>query len=821
MGSPFFVEGLSGIYDWVGGGIGDVVRFRDPGMNLIVAGTLTVNNLTMTGDPTFNGGLTVSGGPITLTAPNGGPNHPGVGMTFTTGNAGGGGGPAQPGGDYIVNLGAGAGTARNGALIVGGGAVEITGSSTFISDVAGLFVLSTFTSSQVQGFGIISNPSFALAIGGNAVGISSGPTITGTADATGTLAAVQGEFGASGGTIATAYNFQSVAPIISGGAVITNLYGFFSNPLIAGTSNYGIFLNANGVATQTATALNYGLAMNIPVGGGNTSGNNYNYGIQIQGAGGIAGNGGTVNNRAFYVQVPNPIQGAGATASNYGLLLTGNGGSGGTTFNYAIYCDSTAQSVFAGSFSLGTVSSPGTTILNLVGSPVSGGAQLLSATPGTHTAVTSEVIDYAFTAHTMTITGGYTTQRFVNFAAPTISAATPLTVTNAATVTIGGSPVLTGAGPAAVTNNYALWVQGGTTELDGTLVIKGTSTIIATQGIATSGDRVGLSWTAGAHTGQTIAEQTDLLWNLQRTVTFTSGGGTIASQRAVKFVSPTYAASTNLVTITNAATVSIGGAPGTGANIAYTNGPWALWVESGNTALVGPVAIGSATTPTATSLTLAANWSIQGAGALTINTVSTLAMTTVGASSWSNSTGTLTLTTTTSGNIALTSIAAISLSAATASTWATNGTFLWQNTSGNMTIQTITSGTLNLISVGAINLTGNAASSIACNTGGLTISSTTSGMTIQTITAGTLNLNSAGTGLVSISGNGGVSVTAPANIGITATGGGAIQLTGTMGFFGNTGTAKPTVTGSKVANAALTSLMAALSGFGLVTDSTT
>ena len=42
-----------------------------------------------------------------------------------------------------------------------------------------------------------------------------------------------------------------------------------------------------------------------------------------------------------------------------------------------------------------------------------------------------------------------------------------------------------------------------------------------------------------------------------------------------------------------------------------------------------------------------------------------------------------------------------------------------------------------------------------------------------------------------------------------------------LGFFGGAGTAKPTVTGSKGGNAALSSLMTALSGLGLVTDTTT
>ena len=51
--------------------------------------------------------------------------------------------------------------------------------------------------------------------------------------------------------------------------------------------------------------------------------------------------------------------------------------------------------------------------------------------------------------------------------------------------------------------------------------------------------------------------------------------------------------------------------------------------------------------------------------------------------------------------------------------------------------------------------------------------------------------------------------------------GGFRHLSTLLGFYGATAVTKPTVTGSKGANAALTSLMAALSSLGLVTDSTT
>jgi hypothetical protein len=51
---------------------------------------------------------------------------------------------------------------------------------------------------------------------------------------------------------------------------------------------------------------------------------------------------------------------------------------------------------------------------------------------------------------------------------------------------------------------------------------------------------------------------------------------------------------------------------------------------------------------------------------------------------------------------------------------------------------------------------------------------------------------------------------------------GALDHDGTtVGFYGATPAAKPTVTGAKGANAALTSLLAALVTLGLITDTTT
>ena len=57
--------------------------------------------------------------------------------------------------------------------------------------------------------------------------------------------------------------------------------------------------------------------------------------------------------------------------------------------------------------------------------------------------------------------------------------------------------------------------------------------------------------------------------------------GTVATQREYYFGAPTYNKTTTAATFTTAATVDIGGAPVAGAGVTFTNGPYALRVESG------------------------------------------------------------------------------------------------------------------------------------------------------------------------------------------------------------------------------------------------
>jgi hypothetical protein len=71
---------------------------------------------------------------------------------------------------------------------------------------------------------------------------------------------------------------------------------------------------------------------------------------------------------------------------------------------------------------------------------------------------------------TVTVTGStnITTAAGFNYTRlgiPTYSAASALTITNAATLAIEGAPAGAGAGPATITNAYALWVQAGATRL--------------------------------------------------------------------------------------------------------------------------------------------------------------------------------------------------------------------------------------------------------------------------------------------------------------------------------------------------------------------
>lgn len=362
----------------------------------------------------------------------------------------------------------------------------------------------------------------------------------------------------------------------------------------------------------------------------------------------------------------------------------------------------------------------------LTGTATSGGATLLTLSPAAHTAVTAEVNAILVNSQTLTITGGYATQRFALFNQPTISAGSALTAATAATFAIANAP--TPGGSALITRPIALWIQNGQVGIDsasglstattanvgpalaitGTWITGGSNTTtkphvliepsgttstgwvgtlgtafginaasgftgslvdlqtggvsrlvvqgggnvvgtgnaqfagvtatgtlsaanaallvttgsnvnlaVLTQAVASSGNRVMLTATGGAHTGQTIAEEIDVNFNLARNVTFTSGGGTIATQRVFLIQAPTYLATTNAVTITAAATLAITGPPIASTNITLTApNNSSLWLAS-SIATVAGGSLGAAISIGVTSSvpTIQVRW---GSGAPTI-----------------------------------------------------------------------------------------------------------------------------------------------------------------------------------------------------------
>lgn len=92
---------------------------------------------------------------------------------------------------------------------------------------------------------------------------------------------------------------------------------------------------------------------------------------------------------------------------------------------------------------------------------------LLTGAAHTTLAASVEVTDVNFNlARTVQFsTGALATQRTVRIQAATYAFVGASTITNAATLAISGAPIA-GAN-ATITNSYALWVQGGTTRLDG------------------------------------------------------------------------------------------------------------------------------------------------------------------------------------------------------------------------------------------------------------------------------------------------------------------------------------------------------------------
>lgn len=107
----------------------------------------------------------------------------------------------------------------------------------------------------------------------------------------------------------------------------------------------------------------------------------------------------------------------------------------------------------------------------------------------------------------------------------------------------------------------------------------------------TSGTRTILTVTGAIDSGVTAStEQSDVYFNLARTVTWATGA--LTTQRAVRITAPTYAFAA-ASTLTTAVTVDISGAPVAGTNATLTNS-YALRVASGASLFSGSVGVGGA-----------------------------------------------------------------------------------------------------------------------------------------------------------------------------------------------------------------------------------
>ena len=107
-----------------------------------------------------------------------------------------------------------------------------------------------------------------------------------------------------------------------------------------------------------------------------------------------------------------------------------------------------------------------------------------------------------------------------------------------------------------------------------------------TQGIQTTGSPTFALWTGAAHTTLTASvEATDVLFDLSRTVEFSTGA--LTTQRAFVIENPTYAF-VAASTITTAATFAILGAPVAGTNATITNA-LSFWVQAGVSRMDGGI----------------------------------------------------------------------------------------------------------------------------------------------------------------------------------------------------------------------------------------
>lgn len=209
----------------------------------------------------------------------------------------------------------------------------------------------------------------------------------------------------------------------------------------------------------------------------------------------------------------------------------------------------------------------------------SGAPTLLSLTGAAHTNLTAstEVIGvrFNFAQTKQHATGALATQREVVFDAPTYSFVGLSTITNTATVAITGAPI---AGTnATLSNTYALWVQSGKVQIDGSISCGSASTLIEKFGNGASANNFGTALGGSANAtaggvGAALAVGAGTSATFARSMAFGVGATTTADGQIVFCVNDTAITSSvffgnNTVNATPVGT-SVNATGGSGANVA-------------------------------------------------------------------------------------------------------------------------------------------------------------------------------------------------------------------------------------------------------------
>lgn len=169
----------------------------------------------------------------------------------------------------------------------------------------------------------------------------------------------------------------------------------------------------------------------------------------------------------------------------------------------------------------------------------------------------------------------------IGIGAPVIHDSSAVTVDNASTVLITGAP--TASGSVTLTNPYALWVQGGRTQLDGGVGINGVSLAsdsALTVGATTEPARNRVDFFLG---GANLPTGGNTLFNVFTIATNINAGVTSGIYATQRIQAMAYTGISS-PTITEAASLYIDGAPTLSG---VTGSPWAIHVKSGTTFLEG------------------------------------------------------------------------------------------------------------------------------------------------------------------------------------------------------------------------------------------